>query len=257
MSTVGEARRKKRFKIWVEEKKVQVFCRSNMEKGFFRFINNIISSERKLKLQIYPLLMMSFIFPLIFLVSFSARKSSFSEIINNISNSRMYFFMYSSVMFNSSYVSLIARSESYKAAWIYRVAPIHKPSDIYKACIKTVIVRFSLPLFLVQGALFVSICGVRIIPNLLIILVNLLLITLIGLSISQKELPFSKEILVTNKDSSGQAFIAMIIVGLIWAVHYGVSFLKYGAPVFGIVCLGALILMWKYAFNFDWKDIEL
>jgi hypothetical protein len=257
MSSVEGSRRKGRIKAWWEEKKVQLLCRSNMEKAFFRFITNMLSSERKLKLQIYPSMMMSIIFPLIMLISTSSMRGSFSQSINNLSSSNVYFFMYFSAIFNATYVSVITRSESYKAAWIYRAAPIHKPSDIYRAGVKAVIVKFSIPVLMLQSAVFIALCGIRILPNMIVILINMFLITLLCLHINKKELPFSKEMLAANQGQTGKGFLNLGIIAVIGIIHFALSHFTYGTLIFGVLCTSALILMWKYTFNFGWNGVEL
>jgi hypothetical protein len=257
MSSVEGSRRKGAIKAWWEEKKVQLLCRSNMEKAFFRFITNMLSSERKLKLQIYPLMMMSIIFPLIMLISTSSLRGSFNEAISNLKGSKVYFFMYFSSIFIASYVSIITRSESYKAAWIYRAAPIHKPSEIYRAGVKAVIVKFSIPVLILQSVLFIALCGIRILPDILVILINTFLVTLLTLYINKKELPFSKDMLIVNKGQSGKGFLTLIIVAVIGIIHFAISHFTYGTLILGILCTGILILMWKYTFNFGWNKVEL
>lgn len=257
MNSVEGSRRKGRVKTWWEEKKVKLLCRSNMERAFFRFITNMLSSERKLKLQIYPLMMMSIIFPLIMLISTSSMRGSINETISNLRNSRIYFFMYFSAIFNSSYVAIITRSDSYKAAWIYRTAPIHKPSDIYRAGVKAVIAKFSIPVLLLQSVVFIALCGIRILPNMIVIIINMFLITLLSLFINKKELPFSKEILAANRGESGKGFLTLAIVAVIGLVHFSVSRFIYGPLILGILCTGTLILIWKYTFSFEWNKVEL
>jgi ABC-2 type transport system permease protein len=257
MSSVEGSRRKGRIKAWWEEKKVQLLCRSNMEKAFFRFITNMLSSERKLKLQIYPSMMMSIIFPLIMLISTFSMRGSFSQSINNLSSSNVYFFMYFSAIFNATYVSVITRSESYKAAWIYRAAPIHKPSDIYRAGVKAVIVKFSIPVLVLQSVIFIALCGIRILPNMIVILINMFLITLLCLYINKKELPFSKEALVVNQGQTGKSLLNLAIIAVIGIIHFALSHFTYGTLIFGVLCTSALILMWKFTFNFGWNGVEL
>ncbi|MFL0247110.1 hypothetical protein [Candidatus Clostridium stratigraminis] len=257
MSSSYGLRRKGGIKKWWEEKKVQLLCHSNIEKAFFRFITNMLSSERKLKLQIYPLMMMSIIFPLIMLISFSSMSGSLVDTISNLRGSKVYFFMYLSALFNVSYVSIITRSESYKAAWIYRTAPIISPSDIYRAGVKTVIVKYSIPVLLLQSVVFIAFCGVSILPNIIVILINMFLITLISLNINKKELPFSKEMLTVSQGQTGKGFLTLAIVAAVGLTHFGISHFTYGSLILGILCLSALILLWKYTFDFGWSRVEL
>ncbi len=257
MSSVEGSRRKVRIKAWWEEKKVQLLCRSNLEKAFFRFITNMLSSERKLKLQIYPSMMMSIIFPLIMLISTSSMRGSLNEAVSNFKSSNVYFFMYFSAIFNATYVSVITRSESYKAAWIYRAAPIHKPSDIYRAGVKAVLVKFSIPVLMLQSAVFIALCGIRILPNMIVILINMFLITLLCLYINKKELPFSKEMLAVNQGQTGKSFLSLAIIAVIGIIHFALSHFTYATLIFVVLCTSALILMWKFTFNFGWNGVEL
>ncbi|MFL0268092.1 hypothetical protein [Candidatus Clostridium radicumherbarum] len=257
MSSSYGSRRKGRIKNWWEEKKVQLLCRSNIEKAFFRFITNMLSSERKLKLQIYPLMMMSIIFPLIMLISFSSMGGSLIDTISNLRSSKVYFFMYLSALFNVNYVSIITRSESYKAAWIYRAAPINRPSDIYRAGVKTVIAKYSIPVLLLQSVVFIAFCGISILPNIIVIFINMFLITLITLNINKKELPFSKEMLTANQGQTGKGFLTLVIVAAIGLAHFGISHFTYGTLILGILCLFSSIFLWKYTFNFGWSGVEL
>lgn len=257
MSSVESSRSRGRVKIWWEEKKIQLLCRSKTERAFFRFVTNMLSSERKLKLQIYPLLMMSIIFPLLMLMSTSSMRGSFSNAISNFKGSKVYFFMYFSAIFNATYVSIITRSENYKAAWIYRTAPIHKPSEIYRAGVKALIVKYSIPVLLLQSVVFIILCGISILPNMLVILINMYLVTVMSLYINKKELPFSKEMLTTNEGQAGKGLLTLAIIAVIGIIHFAVSYITYGTLIFGIVCTCLLVLMWKRTFNFGWNNVEL
>lgn len=255
MGSVENGSRRGRLKEWYFNKRSELLCRSSVERGIFNFIINITSTERKLKLALYPSLAMSAIFPFLFIFMFIDTQESFGDIITDAAHGRQYLFMYMAVLIISTSMMLISKSENYKAAWIYKTAPIEKPSMVYRAAIKAVISKYAVPIYSFQAILFLALCGVRILPDLIVMFLNIILVSMIMMALSPKTMPFSREFNSSNGDNTGMAFLVMIIAGIMAGIHFGLTYIKGGVIILGVVVLIVLIVMWKKAFNFGWDDI--
>lgn len=96
-----------------------IFCRDKIENVFFRFSRNMISTERKLKLKLYPTLTFAVIFPFIMLIGSFSKYESVSQAFNEFSKGNYYFSIYLSVLMLVVSIELLSQSEKYKGSWIY------------------------------------------------------------------------------------------------------------------------------------------
>lgn len=108
----------------------------------------MISTERKLKLKLYPTLAFAVIFPFLMLIGSFSKYESVSQAFNEFSKGNYYFSIYLSVLMLVASIELLSQSEKYKGSWIYIVLPIDNPGKIQKGALKGFIFRYIFPVFL-------------------------------------------------------------------------------------------------------------
>lgn len=184
-----------------------IFCRDKIENVFFRFSRNMISTERKLKLKLYPTLAFAVIFPFLMLIGSFSKYKSVSQAFNEFSKGNYYFSLYLSVLMLVASIELLSQSEKYKGSWIYIVLPIDNPGKIQKGALKGFIFRYIFPVFFSVCIIFLIICGLRILPDIIVMFFSMLISIVAVQSLYKKELPFYKDF-----QSNGEGSITTFLV---------------------------------------------
>ncbi|WP_315121218.1 hypothetical protein [uncultured Clostridium sp.] len=238
-----------RKKKSISESVGNLICFNKIEKIFYKFTCNIIKNEREFKLKIYPSLGFAIIFPFIFLFNTISKGTSLSEWINHLSSTKYYFNIYFCAMSSSTIIMMIKYSEKYKGAWIYKVAPIKEISPIFKGTIKACLVKLIIPIYIVDAAIFSLIFGIKILPHLIIVFLNIILYVILCFKAFNKALPFSKQFQATQDGEGLTSFLLFIALAIMAGVHYGLTNLGFNIYLYmGILSIG-VIIFWKNAFN--------
>ncbi|MGL5245166.1 MAG: hypothetical protein ACRC7R_08355 [Sarcina sp.] len=232
------------------EKLSKYICKDKNERAFFKFCLNMMRTERDFKLRLYPNLALSMIFPFIFLFTFS--RGGFSGIVNT----RLYLNLYISCMLLVTGITVLDGSVNYKGAWIYRVCPVKDISVAVKAAFKAYIVKFVVPIFVVQSIGFLLIFKIKILPDVIIIFLASILTMIIFFRVSEKSLPFSKVSTEAGKNNMAIIFIIALIVGLFWVTHY-ILLVTLGT-LGSYILLGVLFILtiigWNIGLKFSWNN---
>ncbi len=234
-----------------------IFCRQPLEKVFFRFTLQMLDNERKLKLRIYPSLVFSVIFPFIFFLNFFTGERSFSDAFAELTSGKYYLYLYFSVALLASLFSMISLSENYKGAWIYKALPVDNPVMVMKGAFKAFLFKYMVPIYLFISLIFILLFGLKILPSLALIFLNLVILMLIMFCSSKRELPFYKDFQYTqNGSNAGKMFFSFVLCAVAAGVHYlALVFNPYGLVINIGISLIIAIILWHYSFQFSWKDM--
>lgn len=254
----GSSKRRSMEKASLRQIVSNIICNTPMEKAFFRFTLQMLDNERKLKLKIYPNMALSVIFPFIFMLNLFGGMESFSDVYAQISQGRYYLYLYISVALLAAMFPLISLSQNYKGAWIYKALPVDNPAVVLKCAFKGFLYKYIVPIFLLLSLLFIGIFGLKIVPDLALIFLNMLILMLTIFRFSKKELPFYKDFqYAQNGSSTVTIFIMFALCGVAAAIHYiAVVFLSFGLVLNIGISLMIVMILWHYSFKISWKDIE-
>lgn len=229
----------------------KLICSGKEEKTFFRFASDMMKNEREFKLKVYPSLGFALIFPFIFIFN-GLRDDGFES----IASSRLYLNIYFCALLIPSVVMMLKYSGKYKGAWIYKVAPLKDMVPVFKGTLKAFIVRLLLPVYMIESVLFLSIFGIRIVPDLFVVFLVMLLFIVICFRMFGKSLPFS-EAYETAQQSEGLMIIPlMFMLGALAGVHYACSLVGYGVYVYMAVVLLLNVVAWKKGFSIGWDKLN-
>ncbi|WBL13697.1 hypothetical protein [Sutcliffiella sp. NC1] len=244
----GKVKYKKqpKYKEWF----MNIICTSKEEKVFFRFASLMMKNERDFKLKVYPSLGFSFVIPFIFLFNVFKTDSGFEPL-----TSKAYLNIYFSLIIIPTVVLMLNYSGKFKGAWVFKVAPLEELKPIFSGTIKAFLVKLYLPIYLTLSVIFMFIFGVRILPDLLLVLVNACNFSIICFYILNKGLPFSESFDSSNEGSGTIIFLTMLIVGLFAGIHLISTLINFGQYIFIVISLITLIVLWKKAFNKSWKTL--
>lgn len=228
-----------------------VICSSGEERTFFKFTLYMLKNERQFKLRVYPSLGLALIFPFIFLFN---RLSN--EKLVDIASGKSYLNIYFCAILIPILVMNMKYSETYKGRWIYNALPLKDTAPIFKGTLKAFVIRLLLPIYIAEGIIFTIIFGVRIIPDLILVLLIMLLFTVVCFIAVRKALPFSKPLEAGEKNNGIITIPLMLFLGFLAAVHYACTLVNSGIYICMIVMLIINIFLWKKSFNLTWEKVN-
>ena len=221
---------------------------------FFDFSSKMLSSDRKLKLAIYPSLAMAVVFPVLFPFIFSHdNKVSFSQ-------TKYYYFLYFVIHFSLQIFQIIYHSEYFKAAWVFKYLPLETPRNLFKGSMLSLFLKFQLPLFLFVSLIYLWIWGIELIPDIIVTLLNGIIVIQIFLLMSERIVPFSQEIKGGRALSMrGSAYLlsTFVFLPLTIGVHYIFSWFASGKFILMIIQGVLIVILWKNYFEkLTWNEVK-
>lgn len=247
----------KSVKAAINEKIAKLLCSTAHERLFFKFTQQLSGNERKLKLRLYPTLAFSVFMPFVFMLNSLGRGKTTAGFFDDISNGVYYLGLYFTAIMLGSSMQLLKNSENYRGAWIYRALPLESPVPIFKGAFKGFLLNFIIPIYLFTSLIFVIICGIRIIPDVLLIFFNMMVLILLIYKLSTKELPFYKDFQYTQDgNTTANMLLCFLITGLLGGVHYLVTLVPFGVTVNLAISILIVVLLWKSSFKIAWKDVS-
>ncbi|WP_368659402.1 hypothetical protein AB3Z07_12590 [Metabacillus halosaccharovorans] len=243
----GKAKEKRRSKL--SQLLLKLICRTHEERTFFRFAGLMMKNERDFKLKVYPSLGFSVVIPFIFIMN------DFNTDFDQISTTNSYLSIYFSLIIIPTTMMLLKFSGKYKGSWIYRVAPIVQLKPMFSGTIKAFIFKLYLPVYLLLCVLFLTLFGVKVLPDLIVVFINSCLYAVICFMILKKSLPFSESFEHVNQNNGALVFGLMLIAGLFAGLHFISTLFSYGIYVYLVISIVTLWMLWKRGFDITWDRV--
>lgn len=229
----------------------KILSKDKQENAFMKLVLIQISRNRDIKLKLYPQLANALILPVIILLSQISKAGSFTALITSIRENRWTIaLLYSVGLTSSAIYTIISQSENKESLLFYQVLPIENLSKCIRAGVKVVLFRYITPVFMILSAIFFVICGIKVLPDIVLAYIAFIFITSFEIRISSWVLPFSTETVTGNAGYNMlMFFINMILLGGAGFVH--IFFLKaIPLQVLGIaVMIAANLILWKLFMN--------
>ncbi|HOA55884.1 MAG TPA: ABC transporter permease [Clostridiales bacterium] len=235
----------------------KLICRTDQERLFYLFAQNVTGNERTLKLKVYPSLAFAAVMPFIILIGAFSGGTSPADSLRGIKEGSYYFGLYLTVVIIGSMILMISKSEDYKGAWIYKALPLESPVPVFRGAVKSYLIRFIIPVYLFPGVIFVLIMGARVIPDIILTFFNLIIVLMLIFRMSKKELPFCRDFQHTQDgNTAGIVFLSFFISALLAGIHFLLS-LATPFGVYANIAVSALIstLLWRSSFRISWENV--
>jgi hypothetical protein len=241
----GNSKRKDReWKNWLG----RILCKSKEEKAFFRFSNNMMRNEREFRLKVYPSLGLSLVFPFIFMFN-ELQMNSYAHLVS----SKWFLSVYMCNLVIPNAVTMLKYSGKYKGGWIYKTVPLNNLAPLYSATLKVFIVNLFLPIYFILSAIFLGIFGIKIVPDLLVVLVSSILYTVICSNALKEALPFSESFEDAQQNSGLKVILSILLIGIFVGLHFIITFFMYGVLIYLILMILVTILAWRRAYKTIWN----
>ncbi|MBK3495554.1 hypothetical protein JFL43_11955 [Viridibacillus sp. YIM B01967] len=228
-----------------EEWCAKILCRDPQERTFYRFAALMMRQEREFKLKAYPQVGFALVFPFVMFFN-EVRMYSFKETIANENVFPVYF----SALMIPTVVHLLRFSGKYKGSWIYRAAPINNDKMLYSSALKAAIMQLFFPAFIVISMAFALLFSWEVIPDIIIIFLVGILITLISYVILNGETyPFSTSHELTQDNNTMKLFMAMFVIGGFALVHFFIANIPYARGIYTLLLIAAIVIGWHVVFG--------
>lgn len=236
----------------------KILTTSKAEKMGFIFTWKMMLRSRDFKVKVYPGIGYMIV---IFFVSALRSDNGISTVMAKLHHEPKYalmaclFFIYFSIMMIMTALGGIAMSDKFKAAWIYFITPIYDPGEILAGSIKATIVMFFVPIAVLATTIGIGLIGFAALPNLLLAVINVLLITVLISIVSVHHFPFSSSINKPGFSTVIKSFLTLIAAGLIAVLHYFIMDKTIVVIAVTIASSVATYFLFKVIYNYNWSKI--
>ena len=248
-----------RKKSWLDFSFGDLITKPGLERAAYSFTKLGFERDRKLKLRIYPSLGTFFVLIIvIFLQSKSKEDATWISYIINLKETQTHLVAIYACIFVLVIVSYeINFSDDFKAAWIFQSTPIEKPGYIFVGVLKSMMVKFFLPLYGFAAFIILLIWQERAIVDIVFGFTACWLVTLLMGTIGDRHLPLSLQPNVRNQAGSfARTIISLMFIGVLSAGHYFLTkfdlVLWLASP---FVLLASYLLMQRYK-KLSWDDVQ-
>lgn len=234
---------------------------NQIEEASFYLTKKIMRKDKDFKLRVVSTMAMAIIFPIIMIFTRYDNDISILEFLESLKNSRSYSGLY---FFNLMFLPVISDlfvSKNPEKANIFKCLPIKKPSDINKGLIKAFNISYTLPCYLVVSVIFVFLFGIKIIPYLFLVFINLILSEVIFLAWLKKRIPFSGSIKDDGVDRFESGLASFAITLFLGLINYFT--LKHSSIpdifiiiTFTLINIGLIVFLWKKKINYTWEKLK-
>ncbi|MGE7932640.1 hypothetical protein [Viridibacillus arvi] len=229
------------FEDWTSK----ILCRNAQERTFYRFASLMIRQEREFKLKAYPQIGFAIVIPFVMFFN-EVRIDSLKEAMANENVYPLYF----SALMIPTVVHLLKFSGAYKGNWIFRATPISNSKMFYSSTLKAAIVKLFFPTFALLSIVFIAMFSWAIIPDLLIILLVAIMMTLLSYVLLNGEVyPFSNSHELTQDNNTLKVLVAMVVIAAFALVHYLIAMIPYAKLIYMLILIIAVIVGWRLVFG--------
>jgi ABC-2 type transport system permease protein len=236
------------------EKISRLVCYDKIEEAGFQLVWTITNRDKNFKLQFYPSLAYIIIF--IFLFVFKSR-DGFAKTFQDLPNTNNFlWFIYVPIMGISTAATLISFNENFAASWIYYSRPLNKPGLLISGSIKSLILKYLIPITCVLFSFSFFVWGIKIVDDFILGFVNSIFFIFILTQLSNKYLPFSMQPNINQQSGKFvQTMLQFILVGFLVGLHYFI--LKIGWLTFVLIPVFIIIdyYLLKMIQNYSWNKI--
>ncbi|PYF75838.1 hypothetical protein B0O44_102392 [Pedobacter nutrimenti] len=236
-----------------------IFTSGKTENAAFRMAWTLSSRLREFKVQTYPSFAYVIVYFVYFFLTVGNKGLSLREKFEHLGESKSYIILIYLTGFVLTNVCLnMVRSEKYKSAWVYFVAPVAFPGQIISGTYKAVVLKFFSSFFLFISIVSMYVWGPLVINDLLFGYFNVLIFNLIANLFTSNQLPFSFPTAAAK--SSKRWFVSLIMLFLQFAIgglHYFLC--RWEMVIWGLALLSAFAFFFmirRYGRQ-QWSEISV
>jgi ABC-2 type transport system permease protein len=224
----------------------KILTKNSLEKAAFIFVWKVTNRDRKFKIRAYPIFGLQIYF--IAKLFFDVKQQEFSK----------WMALYYTAFCVFLVVQQIFVSDDWKAAWIFRNAPVDKPGLMLLGGIKAILIKLAIPVFVVVGTIFIYKYGIGMLDDIIFAFVNTLLFIGANIFTGNFSMPFSQSITDSSKmgKKSVNIILLLFVVPILGGIHYFISKTTYGVIILTPIFLGIAIILFSEYRKISWDKIR-
>lgn len=235
---VAKHQQKRSYAQWL----AQLVTKHGAERTGFLFTWKMTARSKDFRIKVYPAA--GYLLVCFFVIFYNLQGISLQSIQQQTGEGRgvIVFALYLSSMLLLQAIEQMMYSDKFKAAWMFYTAPVAKPGVIIIGALKSILLKFFLPTVIIVACVGFTLIGFPFLPNLLLVIFNMVFISAFTAYISFKALPFSKPQNV--KAQSGtfiRNFARVTVLMVLGGMHYALYAIT---PVIYILAILAAIAAW-------------
>ncbi len=224
------------------------------ERATFKFAWKMIGRERIFKQKLLP--QFGYVVVMI-IIPFINHPIGLQE----LAQSNQYVtFLYVPLFLAVGLTTSMSAGNSKNAIWIFKVLPVSSPADFFKAFIKAAYAKFFIPFYLFIGVAVCSFWGIKVLPDVLIVLFASYLVTICIYYLQDCHFPFTLENVAARSGSSVVKVLGVLIFTVLLALLHRYLFraFDYATLILIPFCLGAILLVNRVVVyrKITWRKVD-
>lgn len=144
---------------------------------------------------------------------------------------------------------MLKYSGQYKASWIFRAAPMANENVLYRGALKAFLSNIFIPVFLLNAIVFTWTFGLRILPDIAVILLTATALIPVSSKFMLQKPPFSQSFSVAQQSEGWYIFAALPVFALLWGAHVFFRSFSGGVWIYGAILILANVLLWTLLYR--------
>jgi len=223
----------------------------------FLFTWKMMSRSRDFKMKVYPAF--GYVLVMIVIMVFRSKSFSISDVSDLTSEGKTFFILciYICSLLPISAINQIAYSDKFKASWIFAMSPIEIPGRVISGAIKSVFLKFYIPLVLIFAIPGIFLAGPVIIPNLILGCFNILFTSSMIAYINLRNIPFTTPIENASKGKTfSQGMLSLVIPAALGACHWFLFDFIWAVILLAILSVIATWMVFDSIRNLTWAKVK-
>jgi ABC-2 type transport system permease protein len=232
----------------------KIFVFDKEEKASFNLMWKMTGRERLFKQTILPAFGYIII---IIVINFMNQKGGIQKALQG---NTYLFILYSFIMIAGTMPGALLTGNNKTTSWIFKSLPYKSPAPFFRGSIKAAFAKFFIPGYIVISSIIVGFWGIKVIPDVIIALLAIYVLTLVLYYLQTPSFPFSMEKSAVQGGMAGMKMMGVILMGVIAGFgHQSISHLFPGSNLILIPIYSAAI--WfvnrRYAVNtLTWRTVD-
>jgi ABC-2 type transport system permease protein len=225
----------------------KILTGTSAERTGFLMTWKMTSRSRDFKLKVYPSIGYLAVYAV--LIFWNSGQDAFESLQGDGWRGRVLIIsiLYFSAIILTMALGQMIYSDKHKASWIYYKAPLLRPGEVILGGAKAIIMKFYFPVITVVTIAGLYVFGPKVLPQIILAMFNVSLISTIMVVMNNKVFPFSmQQNLNANTGTFLKNMFILMFAGIVAVIHF---FLYNVLPVIIILAVLSMIATWLLAEN--------
>ena len=245
----------KRQSSWIEYLAGKITSGAVELTGFL-FTWKMMGRSREFKIKVYPTF--GYVLVIFLLLTLDGKSGSLSEITSLSGKGKIFLILliYFSSLISITALAQLSGSEKYRASWIFNVSPLISPGPVITGALKSVIISFVLPFFLLFILSGIPVIGLRIVPHLLLGFINVVALCSLLAYFYLKKLPFTQPPSTTSSFTFINSMLTLILSFVFGLIHLRFFDNPIVLMIACLVAIAIILFFFSLIRKKQWENVQ-